>query len=163
MTDHLPLREIASAVLIDTTGRLLLQQRDDVPGILCPGMIGLFGGHREKDETLLQCAVREIYEETGYLVSTDQLEPLVSYDGVDDERGGGVLRAELFLIRDVPADLLVITEGALAAIEFDHIAAVYDGLTPAARLAVDALISRLGDEGLGSGNASARRPHTRWP
>jgi hypothetical protein len=35
-------RETASAVLIDTAGRLLLQQRDDIPGILFPGMVGLF-------------------------------------------------------------------------------------------------------------------------
>jgi len=40
-------REIASAVIIDTQGRFLLQQRDQVPGIAQSGKIGLFGGHRE--------------------------------------------------------------------------------------------------------------------
>ena len=46
-------REIACALIIDTCGRFLLQQRDDIPGIVCPGMVGLFGGHREGDETFL--------------------------------------------------------------------------------------------------------------
>jgi hypothetical protein len=36
-------REIACAIIIDTCGRFLLQQRDDIPGIVSPGMVGLFG------------------------------------------------------------------------------------------------------------------------
>jgi 8-oxo-dGTP diphosphatase len=43
-------REIACAILVDTLGRLLLQRRDDIPGILFPGRIGLFGGHREGND-----------------------------------------------------------------------------------------------------------------
>src|SRR5215472_4577812 len=38
-------REVAGAVIIDTRGRFLLQQRDDTPRIAQPGKIGLFGGH----------------------------------------------------------------------------------------------------------------------
>jgi hypothetical protein len=53
-------REFACAILIDS---FLLQQRDDVPGVFQRGKIGLFGGHREGDETFLQCIVREIHEE----------------------------------------------------------------------------------------------------
>ena len=59
-------REGAGAILIDNFGRFLLQQRDDCPGILQPGKVGLFGGHRESNETYLQCLVREINEEIGY-------------------------------------------------------------------------------------------------
>jgi hypothetical protein len=44
-------REVAAALMIDTRGRFLLQQRDNIPGILFPGKIGLFGGPREGDET----------------------------------------------------------------------------------------------------------------
>ena len=47
-------REIACAILIDTSVRFLLQQRDDVVGILHPRKVSLFGGHREGDETFLQ-------------------------------------------------------------------------------------------------------------
>jgi hypothetical protein len=42
-------REIACAIIVDAQGRFLLQQRDDVPGILQPGKVGLFGGHRENN------------------------------------------------------------------------------------------------------------------
>jgi 8-oxo-dGTP diphosphatase len=59
-------REIAAAIVVDTSGRLLLQLRDDVPNILYPGKIGLFGGHREGNETFLDCVVREIHEELSY-------------------------------------------------------------------------------------------------
>jgi ADP-ribose pyrophosphatase YjhB (NUDIX family) len=54
-------RRIAAAIVFDTSGRLLLQQRDNIPGILYPGRIGLFGGHLEGDETFLNCVVREIH------------------------------------------------------------------------------------------------------
>ena len=40
-------REVSCAIILDTLGRFLLQLRDNVPGILQPGKIGLFGGHRE--------------------------------------------------------------------------------------------------------------------
>jgi hypothetical protein len=39
-------REIACAIIVDTLGRFLLQQRDDISGIIHPGKVGLFGGHR---------------------------------------------------------------------------------------------------------------------
>ncbi len=55
-------REIACAVLVDPHGRFLLQRRDNVPNILYPGKIGLFGGHREGEETFLECVVREVSE-----------------------------------------------------------------------------------------------------
>jgi hypothetical protein len=34
-------REIACAIIIDTRGRFLLQQRDDVPGIIHLGKVGV--------------------------------------------------------------------------------------------------------------------------
>jgi 8-oxo-dGTP diphosphatase len=74
-------REITGAILIDTSGRLLLQQRDDVAGILHPGKVGLFGGHREGDETFLECVVREIHEEISYFVPAERFEYLASLSG----------------------------------------------------------------------------------
>lgn len=47
-------REIACTILLDTFGRLLLQQRDNNPEIIHPGKISLFGGHREGSENYLQ-------------------------------------------------------------------------------------------------------------
>ena len=67
-------REFSIAILIDSRRRFLLQQRDDIHGIVHPGKVGLFGGHREGEETYLQCVVREIHEEIGYFVQPDRFE-----------------------------------------------------------------------------------------
>jgi ADP-ribose pyrophosphatase YjhB (NUDIX family) len=71
-------REITCAILIDTSGRLLVQRRDDVVGIVHAGKVGLFGGHREGDETFLECVVREIHEEICYFVPAERFEYLAS-------------------------------------------------------------------------------------
>ncbi|WP_373456544.1 NUDIX domain-containing protein [Pseudomonas fluorescens] len=47
-------------MLLANDGRLILQQRDNIPGILHPGKVGLFGGHREGDESFVACIAREI-------------------------------------------------------------------------------------------------------
>jgi 8-oxo-dGTP diphosphatase len=54
------MREIASTLLFDTAGRFLFQQRDNIAGITEPGKIGLFGGHKEGNETFLECIAREV-------------------------------------------------------------------------------------------------------
>ncbi|WP_156434041.1 NUDIX domain-containing protein [Bradyrhizobium retamae] len=56
-------RETTGAIIFDTFGRYLFQLRDNVVGITSPGKIGLFGGHREGDETFLECIVRELHED----------------------------------------------------------------------------------------------------
>ena len=37
-------REVSAAILIDTTGRFLLQQRDDIPGMCFPAWWGFSAG-----------------------------------------------------------------------------------------------------------------------
>ena len=76
-----PVREIAAAILIDTTGRLLLQRRDDKPDILQPGKVALFGGHREGDESFIDCVVREVAEEISCRVPAERFQHLLTLDG----------------------------------------------------------------------------------
>ena len=57
----------ASACVRDATGRLLWQRRADF------GWWGLPGGALELDESLPQCAAREVYEETGLAVEPTRL------------------------------------------------------------------------------------------
>lgn len=76
-------REFAPTIVLDDRDRFLLQQRDDIAGIFYPGKIGLFGGHREGDETFLDCAVRELHEELGYYIAPERFEFLGSYEGPD--------------------------------------------------------------------------------
>ena len=75
-------RETSGAILIDSLGRFLFQQRDNNPAILYPGTIGLFGGHREGNETFLECVVREIYEEISHFLPSDRFVHLTRYTGL---------------------------------------------------------------------------------
>ncbi|UPK35162.1 NUDIX domain-containing protein [Bradyrhizobium sp. 186] len=132
-------RETASAILIDTAGRLLLQQRDDILGILYPGMVGLFGGHREGNETFLECVVWEVHEEVSYFVPPEQFEYLAERLGVDPDVEGGIIHGQVFVARDIPSDKLVITEGSLLIVSPDQLSRIEPNLAPSARLALKAL------------------------
>lgn len=46
----------AEVILVRNDGAIILQVRDDKPGIANPGLIATFGGHIEKDEEPLGAA-----------------------------------------------------------------------------------------------------------
>jgi 8-oxo-dGTP diphosphatase len=131
-------REITGAILIDTGGRLMLQRRDDIVGIVHPGKVGLFGGHREGDETFLECVVREIHEEISYFVPAERFEYLASLSGEDVDVEGGSLRAEFFVVSGIPIEGLTITEGALLVARPEEVIKIDHKLTPSARFAMKA-------------------------
>ena len=54
----------ASAVIIYFKGRILLVLRSNNKKIFYPNHYGLFGGAKEKNETYLSAAKRELFEET---------------------------------------------------------------------------------------------------
>ena len=60
--------EGSGIVLVDSAGRILLQQRDDAQGPEGYGRWALPGGGREGDETPRDTAIRELEEETGLRV-----------------------------------------------------------------------------------------------
>ena len=107
--------------LIDPHGRYLPQRRDSNPNILYPGKIGLFGGHREGAETFLGCVVREVYEEAGYLAGPDQFEHLGTNIGPDREIQGATVVGH-YLLRNVLADSLNVTEGSLIIVRSEELA-----------------------------------------
>ncbi len=136
---HRKPREFAAAVIFDKSDRLLLQLRDNKPDILCPGKIGLFGGHREGHETFLECVAREIHEELSYFIPPMQFQLIAQRCGPDSEVPGGSVRAEFFVARDVPVDQIVVTEGALKIVERSALFAIASELTPHALFALRAL------------------------
>ncbi len=135
-------REFASAILIDTQGRLLFQRRDNVPGILYPGRVALFGGHREGDETFLECVCREVWEEISYLVPPERFEWMADYSGLGP--AGESVIGNFFIARDIPVDVLTITEGALLIIERDELQTLVPQLVPSAQAAVSIFTANYG-------------------
>nr|AIA15747.1 NUDIX domain protein [uncultured bacterium]AIA15816.1 NUDIX domain protein [uncultured bacterium] len=69
----------AGVVICTEDGLVIGQQRDDIPGIDNPGMVGTFGGALEAGETPQLAAWRELVEEETNLVrvATD-FEPLLT-------------------------------------------------------------------------------------
>ncbi len=58
--------QVAIAILYQGD-RVLMQLRDNTPGIVYPGHWGFFGGHLEPGETPEVALLRELQEEIGYV------------------------------------------------------------------------------------------------
>ena len=127
-----PYREVAATMIIGTCGRLLFQQRDDIPGLLYAGMIGLFGGHREDGETSLVCVRRELEEELGLKLAAERFEPLAEFT-ISYPLGGGV-KGAYYIVRDVHLDRIVVTEGAPLIAERSDLPGLLPRMTPTACL-----------------------------
>jgi 8-oxo-dGTP diphosphatase len=125
--------QIACAIVIDPLGRFLLQQRDDISGIINPGKVALFGGHCESGETYLQCIVRDMHEELSYLVPPQRFESFLSYDGPTMDNDGGTSSGEFFVIRDIPVEAVSVTEGSLLVVNSGDLPALASKLVPLAR------------------------------
>jgi 8-oxo-dGTP pyrophosphatase MutT (NUDIX family) len=125
-----PFREVAAAILVGTCGRLMLQQRDDIPGLLYGGLIGLFGGHKEGSETPIETVRREIEEETGLAFAAERFEALVDFS-VAYPSGGGV-KGTYYVLRNVPLADAVVTEGSPLVVERSELPALLPRMTPSA-------------------------------
>jgi 8-oxo-dGTP pyrophosphatase MutT (NUDIX family) len=130
-------REGTSAILISTDGRLLFQQRDDLPEISDPGKLDCFGGGREGDESFLDCVVREVHEEIGFYLPPDRFENIGRYVEPDHWLPDCTLHSQIFLAREVQIDRLTITEGSLKIVRFDELGCIHDLLAPPARRALE--------------------------
>lgn len=81
----------ADCMVVNPRGEVLLIRRGNEP---YQGCWALPGGFMNMDETLEHCAVRELHEETGLVVSEEQLRPIGVFSRVDrDPRGRTVTAA----------------------------------------------------------------------
>jgi 8-oxo-dGTP diphosphatase len=136
------IRKGTSAILISTDGHLLLQVRDNLPHVIDPGKISLFGGSCEENESFLDCVVREVHEEIGCYLQPERFELIGSYFGPDYSAPDRLLRGEIFLARDVPLEELTISEGTLKIVALDELRRIYDYLAPPARYAFEIFLNR---------------------
>lgn len=60
------MNQVAAVVVMRDDGAVLLQHRDDKPGLRDAGMWVMPGGHRDESESIEECARRELLEETDY-------------------------------------------------------------------------------------------------
>jgi 8-oxo-dGTP pyrophosphatase MutT (NUDIX family) len=99
-----------SGVLIITVeGEILLQQRDNKPGIVNPGFVTTFGGLNKDGESPLQGAIRELTEETNLIIKTSDLKFFRHF--YKTETDGTKTKVNIFILRNVSKEKLEIYEG----------------------------------------------------
>lgn len=104
------MKQWAGGLLIAKDGRLILQQREEKPGITLPGYVAMFGGTVEPEETPEKAAERELLEELNFKVDGEKLEKLGVYQKTQ-ELDGEDYEIHVYLIRDVDPDQLELREG----------------------------------------------------
>lgn len=67
------MHQVATALIFDCNGQLLIYLRDEKPDISYPGYWDLFGGRVEPGETPEQALIREVEEELGILIDNYSL------------------------------------------------------------------------------------------
>lgn len=102
------------AVLFDKSGNVIVQSRDQKPGIVNPGMITLFGGGQDENEPSQACIIRELSEELGLKAGPDDLRFLGYVDKVETD--DGITRCSIFSVDGIEPDALRLREGRAIAI-----------------------------------------------
>ena len=100
-------RSYVGALLVDTNGKLIAQQRDDKPGITNPGMVSLFGGTSHDGESPIETLRRELQEELELEVSSNNL----LLQTVKHENGTNIA-CSIYIVTGVDAEKLELHEGA---------------------------------------------------
>lgn len=100
-------RSYVGALLVDTNGKLIAQQRDDKPDITNPGMVSLFGGTSHEGESPIETLRRELQEELELEVNSNNL----LLQTVKHENGTNVA-CSIYIVTGVDAGKLKLHEGA---------------------------------------------------
>ncbi|MEX2246822.1 MAG: NUDIX domain-containing protein [Dehalococcoidia bacterium] len=103
---------MAVGLVVAPDGRLLLQHRDDRPGLPGSGKWGFFGGHVERGETLSGAFLRELNEELGWRPRRFEHFHTREVDHDDWHGTSHAFAAHL----DVPLEALTLGEGQAMAL-----------------------------------------------
>jgi 8-oxo-dGTP pyrophosphatase MutT (NUDIX family) len=104
------LSDYAGVLLITPEGKLILQQRDDKPGIYNPGLITSFGGRTEEGESPVLAAIREMKEEVNLDAKESDLKLFGSYSKTVEKYGINQM-CHYFIMKDVKPKNLIVNEG----------------------------------------------------
>ena len=100
----------AEIILVRKDGALILQHRDDKPGITNPGFVSTFGGHIEEGEDPLDAAFREIHEETNLVLDSTTFEFFGKYHKTKEVHGED-WDVYYYVVRNVDDTNLEVYEG----------------------------------------------------
>lgn len=100
----------AEILLVGRDGELILQQRDDKPGITNPGLVTTFGGGLEKGETALDAAYRELHEETSLDITRNRFVYYGDYRKNKVEHGEN-WTVSYYVVKDVDYTGMQVFEG----------------------------------------------------
>lgn len=99
----------SGVILVTKENTILLQQRDNKPGIKNPNCITTFGGAMNDNETPLEGAIRELQEETNLKPNPEEL--IFFEDFLKQEDDGSDTTLKIFLLNNVEKEGLEIYEG----------------------------------------------------
>lgn len=110
MDNRSRIRHNAEILLVGAGGELILQQRDDKPGITNPGLVTTFGGGLEEGESALDAAFRELHEETSLKISRDRFVKYGDYQKTKEIHGED-WTVTFFVVKDVDYVGMKVFEG----------------------------------------------------
>jgi 8-oxo-dGTP diphosphatase len=120
--------------LVNPDGHFILQRRDFAPGTYNPGRLSMFGGALEGAETPLECAVRELREETGMDVAESQLAFLT--EATFTREDSSKTRCTIYFVSEVNPESVHVAEGLEYEIITDEQAVRDTSITPLCRTAI---------------------------
>lgn len=133
------MRIYAGVVPVAPDGQIALQERDDRPDVVNPGMVTTFGGLAEGAESSLDAACRELHEELGLTAAPAELVEILVRDKVDHDGRG--TRCVIYSLAVPGVTGLVVAEGTGALVGRPAVLLADPRLTPTCALAVRALLA----------------------
>ena len=113
MKQHSCSSHYVGALLLTTAGEVIVQHRDDIPHILWPDSLSVFGGGVEGDESFDEALAREIKEELAVELTDYQYEFYKTFEQriITHPGSSGDIDCHIFFFYDVNPDELTVLEG----------------------------------------------------